>query len=103
MPRTVSKKATKKTAAKNPLRAGNNVFIRTVTHYYTGHVEAVSKTEILLSTCAWIADTGRFADALKLGKFNEVEPYPADNIVSVERGGVVDTSDWKHPLPTEQK
>lgn len=96
-------KKPKKTPVRSPLTVGNNVFIRTVTHYYTGKVEAVSKIEILLSTCAWIADTGRFATALKQGTLLEVEPYPADEIVSVERDGVVDTSRWNHPLPTEQK
>ncbi len=94
---------TKKTTIRNPLYVGNTVFIRTVTHYYTGKVEAVSKTEVLLSSCAWIADTGRFSDALDKGQFNEVEPYPAGAIVSIERGGMVDTSDFKHALPTVQK
>lgn len=85
----------------SPLRVGNNVFIRTVTMSYTGRVESINEKEIVLSTAAWIADSGRFYDALKSGKLSEVEPFPAP--ISVGLGALVDVTDWTHPLPTVQK
>lgn len=81
----------------SPLRIGNPVFIRTVTHYYTGRVVGLSETEILLDEAAWIADTGRFSEALKSGSLNEVEPFAG--VVSIGRGSLIDATDWVHQLP----
>lgn len=58
------------------------MFVRTVTHYYTGRVVGVSDKAILLEDAAWIADTGRFADALRTGILSEVEPYP-DGVIEI--------------------
>jgi hypothetical protein len=84
-----------------PLRVGNQVFIRAVTNYYTGRIVEITEGEILLVDAAWIADTGRFSDALKTGNLNEVEPYP--NLVAVGRGAIVDVTHWPHELPRVQK
>lgn len=92
----------KKAKVKRVLEVGNIVFIRTVTHYYTGRIVELSATEIELEDVAWVADTGRFSDALKTGTLGEVEPYP-DGRVAVGRGALVDASIWKHALPREQK
>lgn len=86
----------------SPLRVANNVLIRSVTHYYTGRVEVLDAHEIVLSSAAWIPDTGRFYDALKSGQLNEVEPFPY-GVASVGRGAVIDTSDWLHELPRTRK
>jgi hypothetical protein len=88
-------------AIKSPLRVGNNVLIRTVTHYHTGKIAALSEHEIVLTDAAWIADTGRFHQALKEGKVSEVEPFVGP--VSVNRGAVIDVTDWIVSLPLEQK
>lgn len=79
---------------------GKNVFVRTVTHYYTGRLESAGPY-LHLQEAAWIADTGRFADALATGKFSEVEPYPADCWVA--SGAVIDVSEWPHQLPRTQR
>lgn len=50
---------------------------------------AVFPQEIVLEDAAWIADTGRFSDALTSMSFQEVEPFP-DGKVIVGRGSVVD-------------
>jgi len=73
----------------HPWVIGKNYLIRTVTMIQTGRLVAVTSQELVLEDAAWIADTGRFADALKTGKFNEVEPFP-DGQVIVGRGAVVD-------------
>ncbi len=85
----------------HPYQVGQNYFIRTVTHYYTGKLIRVTAKELVLENAAWIADTGRFHDALKTGKLNEVEPFEDDVVVG--RGAVVDAVKWKHELPRVQK
>ena len=82
---------------------GQNVFIRTVTMFFTGRVERVTRNWIVLSSAAWIASTGRFADAVRTGSLDEIEPYPDNVTVRVARGGIIDVFDWKHPLPRVQK
>ncbi len=82
---------------------GEKVFIRTVTHHYTGQVVAVTADEIVLTDAAWIADDGRFADALASGELSEVEPFPEGLPVRVGRGAVVEWTLWNHDLPREQK
>ena len=79
---------------------GKNIFIRTVTNFYTGHVIEETKKWLRLETAAWIADTGRFADALSTGLFDEVEPYPRPIIVM--KAAIVDITEIGDP-PTEQK
>ncbi len=82
------------------LRMGEAVFIRTVTHHYTGRITAITDSDIVLEDAAWIAEDGRFYNALRDGKLSEVEPYPHGCIVS--RGALLDVSPWKHELPKEQ-
>jgi hypothetical protein len=83
------------------LEKGNNVFIRTVTHYHTGEIVDKDNLGITLGTAAWIPDTGRFSTALKGGVLNEVEPFPGP--VFIPYASIIDATLWKHPLPTEQK
>jgi hypothetical protein len=64
-----------------PFEIGANYLIRTVTMIDTGRVVAASHKYIILEDAAWIADTGRFSDALKKCQFNEVEPFPEGRVV----------------------
>ena len=68
---------------------GEIYLIRTVTMIDTGKLVKVTEHELLLEDAAWIADTGRFSDALKKAEFDEVEPFP-DGFVIIGRGSVVD-------------
>lgn len=87
--------------AKNKILAvGNKVFIRTVTYFAVGKVESIEDGLIELSTASWVADTGRFSDAIKKGTLNEVEPVGR---MGVSVGAIVDYFEWEHELPTEQK
>jgi hypothetical protein len=79
---------------------GRNVFIRTVTNYYTGRLISAGGDYLHLEGAAWIADTGRFATALATGQLSEVEPYPADCWVAA--GAIVDVCEWPHDLPRTQ-
>jgi hypothetical protein len=87
----------------HPYKVGENYFIRMVTFHYTGRITTVYNNEIVLSKACWIPDDGRFADALKTGNFNEVEPYPCENDVILGRGAIIDASIFNHPLPSTQK
>lgn len=84
-----------------PYKVGENYLIRTVTMIQIGRLESVGPQELVLSSAAWIADTGRFYDALKKGTLNEIEPFP--NEVIIGRGSIIDATVWTHKLPTEQK
>jgi len=89
--------------AQSPYKIGEAYFFRFVTHYVTGRVKRVTPKEIVLTEAAWIADTGRFTQAIADGKLSEVEPFPQDEEVICGRGALVDCVRWKHPLPKEQK
>ena len=73
----------------SPFEIGAVYLIRTVTMFDTGRVLRVTPTEIVLEDAAWIADTGRFSEALKKLDFNEIEPFP-DGEVIIGRGAIVD-------------
>lgn len=73
----------------HPYTIGSPYFIRTVTHHHTGRLVQVTEHELVLEDAAWIADDGRFSDALKSGNFGEVEPFP-DGPVIIGRGSVID-------------
>lgn len=85
----------------SPYQIGKNYFIRTVTHHYTGRLVRVTPKELVLEDAAWIADDGRFMNALKEGKLSEVEPYQDDVVIG--RGAILDATVWRHDLPREQK
>ena len=75
---------------------GMQVIIRTVTHYYTGRVAAITDSDIVLENAAWVADTGRWNTALAKGALDEVEPYPLPCVVM--RGAIVDWTEWSNEL-----
>lgn len=84
-----------------PWEIGANYLIRTVTMINTGKLIQVTGQELVLEDAAWIADTGRFADALKTAAFNEVEPFPKGKVI-VGRGAIIDAVKITI-LPREQK
>ena len=88
------------TKGESPYQVGQSYLFRLVTLYYTGRVKKVTPKEIILEDAAWIADTGRFSDALKTGVLSEIEPIGE---VIIGRGAVIDASKWNHPLPMEKK
>jgi len=79
---------------------GEKLFIRTVTYHLTGKVEKIFGNMMELSNGAWIADSGRFEQAIKDGTLNEVEPVGK---VFINLNSVVDMFPWTHKLPQSQK
>lgn len=80
---------------------GKKYFIRTVTMHLVGKLIKITDKEMLLEDASWIADSGRFHDALKTGEFDEIEPFVNDVIVN--RNSVIDATEWRFDLPKEQK
>ena len=73
----------------HPFEIGANYMIRTVTMIDIGRVVRVTASEIVLKDAAWIADTGRFAQAVKNAEFDEVEPFPSGEVI-IGRGAIID-------------
>jgi hypothetical protein len=86
---------------KQPWKVGESWFFRTVTMAQVGKIVSIDGPFVTLETASWIADTGRFHDALKSGEFDEVEPFPQGCVVNT--GALVDACPWPHALPTSQK
>jgi hypothetical protein len=82
-------------------KLGAKLFVRTVTYHYTGRVSFLSEKEMVLEDAAWVASSGRFAEALRTGELSEVEPYPGP--CSIRLDVIVDVSPWEHDLPRSTK
>lgn len=84
----------KEFSADHPFVIGKKYLIRTVTMIQTGQLKEVKGNFLVLKDADWIADTGRFSEALNdQSKFNEVEPFKNDVIVSM--GSIVDATEIK--------
>ena len=86
----------------HPWEVGKNYFIRTVTHHLTGKLVQVFPTELVLMDAAWIADDGKFSEAIKTETFSEVEPFPDDRQVIVGRASLIDATEIEK-LPRHTK
>ena len=79
---------------------GEKFYFRTVTYHLTGRVKRVMGQILELENAAWIADSGRFMNAIKEGKLNEVEPVGR---AYINIASTTDFFPWKHELPEQQK
>jgi hypothetical protein len=86
---------------KSIFKEGEKYFIRTVTYHLVGMVKEVRDNFILFDKMVWVADSGRFKQAIEEGELDEVEPCNVKGGVSIE--SIVDFFEWKHDIPTEQK
>ena len=69
---------------------GKNYLIRTVTMTNTGRLVSFDEHELVLVDAAWVAETGRFANAVAKSEFGEVEIFPDGMHVIIGRGAVID-------------
>lgn len=79
---------------------GKKLFIRTVTYHLVGEVKNRIGNLFELKDASWVADSGRFMNAIKDGTLNEVEPV-GQMWVNIE--SIVDIFPWVHKLPKDQK
>lgn len=89
------------TEKNHPYQIGQNYFIRTVTMHHVGRLVAVYEHELVLEDASWIADDGRFHNALKGEGFDEIEPFIHEAIIG--RHALIDCTLWPYELPKEQK
>jgi len=83
------------------LEIGKSYMIRTVTYFWTGWLVSQTDDELVLEDAAWIADTGRWTQAINDGELSEVEPVKCP--VRINPAAVVDVCEWWHELPRAQK
>jgi hypothetical protein len=79
---------------------GQKFYFRTVTYHQVGEVKKIVGRFAFLKNASWVADSGRFMNAIKDGTLEEVEPV-GDAFVNLDT--VVDFFKWTHKLPTSQK
>ena len=92
-----------KQSSKTPYIIGKKYMIRTVTMIYTGKLVKIFDNELVLKNCAWIPETERWADSCLTGQFREVEPYPENAEVIINKGAILDSFIVSWELPTKQK
>ena len=79
---------------------GKSWFIRTVTYHQVGRIVKIVGNFFQMESASWVADSGRFMQAMKTGELKEIEPV-GTSFVAI--GSIVDFFPWKHELPTQQK
>ena len=79
---------------------GQKYFFRTVTYHLIGKVKKQFGKFLELEDAVWVADSGRFMNAIRDGKLNEVEPVWT---AWINMDSVTDFFPWKHPIILEQK
>jgi hypothetical protein len=79
---------------------GKKFFFRTVTYHLVGEVVGQLGQFLRLQEASWVAESGRFMNAIQDGVLNEVEPV---GIAFINMETVTDFFPWKHGLPKEQK
>jgi len=84
-----------------PFKVGEKYFIRTVTYHATGKVKKIVGNFLVLEDAAWVADSGRFRQAIMEGTLDEVEPVDVEMYLNIE--SIIDAFEWKKDLPREQK
>ena len=82
---------------------GQDIFVRTVTMAYTGHVEWIKGNFMKLSTATWVADTGRFSDFVRKGKPTEAVEYEPMGTTVLNIQTFMDITLLQMELPFEQK
>jgi len=86
-----------------PWIIGKKYLIRTVTMIFTGRLVQVTSHELVITDAAWIAETERWADTVRDGRFKEVEPFPDGAHVIIGRGSIIDAVAVDWALPGDQK
>ena len=88
------------------IKIGNSVFVKTVTNYFVGTVQAVETApdgavrSVTLEPCAWVADTARRQSQFLAegpSEQSEIERYPSSVLVPFHC--VTECSPWSHAIP----
>jgi hypothetical protein len=90
-------------AEKHPYEIGAKYLIRTITMIYTGKLVKVFDKELVFTNCSWIPETERWNESVRLGIFKEVEPYPFESEVIINRESILDIVKVNWNLPDKVK
>ena len=82
------------------LKKGDKVLIRTVTYFQAGEFVEMKDGFIHLKNASWIADTGRFTEAVATASFSEVEIFAKPVLVNIS--AIIDIT-FLPSLPSVQK
>jgi hypothetical protein len=83
-----------------PFEIGKAYLIRTVTYHILGRIKSIKGDFLVLDEASWVADSGRFNEAISKGTLNEVE-FVGDAIVALN--AISDAYPWNHKTPRESK
>jgi hypothetical protein len=83
-----------------PFEIGEAYLIRTVTYHVLGRVKAIKGNFLVLEEASWVADSGRFGNAIQKGELSEIE-YVGKAIVGIN--AISDAYPWPHKMPKETK
>jgi hypothetical protein len=88
-----------------PFVIGTAYLFRTIGYHWLGRVKAISGKFLILTEASWIADTGRYSEALE-GKItslpsSEIEPAKRDVIINSDH--ITDASEYPFQLPKDLK
>lgn len=83
-----------------PFVVGKKYFIRTVTYHAVIEIKRIVG-QFIEGKYAWIADSGRFMDAIDKGELNEVEPVSVDGGININ--SITDYFEWNYEIPTKQQ
>jgi len=91
--------------AESFFQPGKAYFLRTITYHYVGKLVGFDRNnkELIFENVSWIADDGRFNEAMSGGTFSEIEPYHCKSKVLINRETVIDAVEWIHKLPESTK
>jgi hypothetical protein len=84
---------------------GIQYFVRTVTYHIVGRYLKTIDGFAIFDKAVWVADSGRFSNALSDGFENqddsELEPFPHN--VRINVSSITDFTDYTHEIPLQQK
>lgn len=78
-----------KQAVNHPFEIGEQYLVQCATFYYAGTLKMVTDNELVLTRCAWIADTGKYSAFMATGQAGEVEAMPESYEPIIPRSSVV--------------
>ena len=84
----------------NFFEIGKAYFFRGITYHWVGRIVAIDGSFLRLENASWVADSGRFGEAIAQGTLQEME-YTGDAYVNLS--AMNDIVPWNHALPTQSQ
>ena len=84
-----------------PFKIGTAYLFRTIGYHWLGRVTAITGKFLTLDDATWVADTGRFNEALlgKLAELPQSELEPSPRPVHINADHITDAVEYPYQLP----